>query len=398
MKPIQMIFSLIFCLSLVLTALNGAAQALSDSGTGVTVKGSGTSREAAIDDARRNAIARVCGMVVEASTQMENFIVVRDAVSTNTQGYITDFKIIGEGVSAGIHSITADVIVSNRPVKQDAQTLSQMVGGIRFMVVYDGRKVGMDKIPDFEWAYNRVNEKFSEGNIRYVEAERFKALQQESYNILGRDTSESSYVQKLGLFADAEFLVNIRSMRIQLEEKAVGTSARVTLEAVTYDNCTAEGLGSVVLEGDAKLSKDPAEAVRQSITSAIQNGYPRLMMFFNKKVGTWLNGTPYELRFYGFDSPRKLRALFTKLQNDRRFGGQINPVQTSGFTKLSLTFKAKSLDMYNFILDLADADTTIKPLELDAKLQYGRQISFAPNKVKVPELEQVQQVREKTSK
>lgn len=394
MKPSLLSSALILCFSLVFTAYQVAAQTTSGPSTRVTVKGNGTSREAAIDDARRAAIAQVCGMVVEASTQMENFVVVKDAVSTNTRGYITDFKIISEGVVAGIHSVSADVAVSNSPVKQDALTISQMIGGIRFMVIYDSRKVGMDKIPDFEWAYNRINEKFSEGNIRYVEAERFRALREESYKILGKDTSESSYVQKLGLFADAEFLVNIRSMRVVLEEKAIGTSARVTLEAVTYDNCTAEGLGSVVLEGDAKMSKDPAEAIRQSITSAIQNGYPRLMMFFNKKIGTWINGSPFELRFYGFDSPRALRSLFTQLQNDKRFGGQLNPVQTGGFVKVSMTFKAKSLDMYNAVLDLADADAKLKPLELDTKLQYGRQISFAPTKIKVPEVEVVNKVRE----
>jgi hypothetical protein len=386
---------ILFGLLLFVCGLARAQDTAPDKSSTVTVTGSGTSREAAIDDARRNAIAKVCGMLVDANTQMDNFIVVRDAVSTNTRGYIKDFKIIGEGVSNGINTITAQASVSNAPVKQDAESLSQLVGGIRFMVIYDERKLGLEQIPNFEWAYNRINEKFSEGNIRYVEAERFRALREEAYKILGKDTTESSYVQKLGLFADAEFLVSIKSMKIILEDKAVGTSARVILEAITYDNCTAEGLGTVVLEGDAKLSKDPSEAIKMSITSAIVNGYPRLMMFFNKKVGTWLNGSPFELRFYGISSPRALIPLVDKIRNDRNFGGQLNPVQTPGFLKYSLTFKAKSYDMYTKILEYADEIPALKGLQIDAKLQYGRQISFAPTNVVVPEAVERQKVIDK---
>jgi hypothetical protein len=32
----------------------------------------------------------------------------------------------------------------------------------------------------------------------------------EAFKILGSDTSEASYVQKLGMFADAEFLIFIK--------------------------------------------------------------------------------------------------------------------------------------------------------------------------------------------
>jgi hypothetical protein len=243
-----------------------------------------------------------------------------------------------------------------------------------------------EEVKNFEYAYERMNEKLIENKIRYIEKSRFEALKNEAYKILGSDTSEASYVQKLGMFADAEFLIFIKDLSVRTEQKAGGlTSTKVTIQAKAYDNCTAEGLGTVVFEGEWKTMPDAGEAARLSINSSIQSGYDRLMNFFNMRVGSWINGAPFELRFYGMGAPRNMRELINKLKSDSEFGGEMEPTMTADFVKLNITYKKKPYDMYNKVLDFADAIPDMKTKQIDAKLLYGRQISFAPLDVPVKE-------------
>jgi hypothetical protein len=352
----------------------------------IEVDGKGQSKEQAMNDAFRNAVQQACGTTIKASTKVENYVTLEDAIVSNSQGYIKSHTIISEKQETNFYSVRIKALVSLDPIKLDAQTLSQFVGGIRFLVLYDSRNMSPEEVKNFEYAYERMNEKLIENKIRYIEKSRFEALKNEAYKILGSDTSEASYVQKLGMFADAEFLIFIKDLSIRTEQKAGGlTSTKVTIQAKAYDNCTAEGLGTVVFEGEWKTMPDAGEAARLSINSSIQSGYDRLMNFFNMRVGSWINGAPFELRFYGMGAPRNMRELINKLKSDSEFGGEMEPTMTADFVKLNITYKKKPYDMYNKVLDFADAIPDMKTKQIDAKLLYGRQISFAPLDVPVKE-------------
>lgn len=352
----------------------------------IEVDGKGQSKEQAMNDAFRNAVQQACGTTIKASTKVENYVTLEDAIVSNSQGYIKSHSIISEKQETNFYSVRIKALVSLDPIKLDAQTLSQFVGGIRFLVLYDSRNMSPEEVKNFEYAYERMNEKLIENKIRYIEKSRFEALKNEAYKILGSDTSEASYVQKLGMFADAEFLIFIKDLSVRTEQKAGGlTSTKVTIQAKAYDNCTAEGLGTVVFEGEWKTMPDAGEAARLSINSSIQSGYDRLMNFFNMRVGSWINGAPFELRFYGMGAPRNMRELINKLKSDSEFGGEMEPTMTADFVKLNITYKKKPYDMYNKVLDFADAIPDMKTKQIDAKLLYGRQISFAPLDVPVKE-------------
>jgi hypothetical protein len=352
----------------------------------IEVDGKGQSKEQAMNDAFRNAVQQACGTTIKASTKVENYVTLEDAIVSNSQGYIKSHTIISEKQETNFYSVRIKALVSLDPIKLDAQTLSQFVGGIRFLVLYDSRNMSPEEVKNFEYAYERMNEKLIENKIRYIEKSRFEALKNEAYKILGSDTSEASYVQKLGMFADAEFLIFIKDLSIRTEQKAGGlTSTKVTIQAKAYDNCTAEGLGTVVFEGEWKTMPDAGEAARLSINSSIQSGYDRLMNFFNMRVGSWINGAPFELRFYGMGTPRNMIKLINKLKSDSEFGGEMEPTLTGDFVKLNITYKKKPYDMYTKIIELADAIPEMQAKQIDAKLLYGRQISFAPLDVPVKE-------------
>jgi hypothetical protein len=63
----------------------------------------------------------------------------------------------------------------------------------------------------------------------------------------------------------------------------------------------------------------------------------------------------------------------------------MEPTLTGDFVKLNITYKKKPYDMYTKIIELADAIPEMQAKQIDAKLLYGRQISFAPLDVPVKE-------------
>ena len=81
----------------------------------VTVNGYGKNESDAIDDAKRNAVEQVVGIVLKSRSKMQNFKLVMDVIDTRTQGYINSFKILSKEKDGSYISINARVDVSNEP-------------------------------------------------------------------------------------------------------------------------------------------------------------------------------------------------------------------------------------------------------------------------------------------
>jgi len=353
----------------------------------VEAKGVGTDRNMALHDAFRMAVSQAVGTYVQAETQVENFITIKDAIVTKATGYIKKYEILKEVPLPGSYEITIRAEVSTDPLKQDANILAQFIGGLRFLVLYDSREFNDLENTAGEFITERFNEALSERKIRYIEKNRFNQIKGEALRTLLNDTSEASYVQKLGLLADAEFIIFVKNVRIQSEKKGEVWSTKVTIDVKAYDNCTAEGLGTVVMEGSYKLNPDRESSLRIASGDAVLQGFDSLMLLFNQYLGEWISsGAPFELKFYGMGSPRSLRALILKLQSDPDYGGQMSdPSIVENVIKLNMTFKKKPFDLYNKIIDYADEIPELKAKEVDARIMYGRQISFAPLNVTVPD-------------
>lgn len=384
---------LLFTLVLLILGINVAS---ADNTTTVTARGAGLNRSEALTDALRNAVGQGVGVAVSSQTTVENFSLVRDAISTRTDGVIVSYKVLSETPATDRYELDIEAVVSLDPIKQSFTALQQMVGGIRFLVLYNDKTItGSPSLYDF--GVERMNENLKTKGYRYIEKSRFDDLKSEAARIMNNDTSQNTFIQKLGLFADAQFLIQISNIKVRIEPKADGIKAvKVTLEAKAYDNCVAEGLGTITLESGWLTSKDADDATRLCIAQAIDFGSNRLLALFNKSMADWVNnGAPYELRFYNVGKPRDLRGLIAKLQDDANFGGTLEPVQTDNFVKINCTYRKKPYDMYNTVLDYADAIPELKAKVIDTRLQYGRQISFAPDGVTVPDADALKKLNNK---
>jgi hypothetical protein len=357
----------------------------------VDAKGMGVNREDALQDALRNAIGQAVGVSIASESEVENFIMVKDAISTNTRGYISGYDILSETKLQNGYEIIVNARVSLAPLKADAQLLARQIGGVRFLVMYDKRMVEPESIPNLDYTVNRINNFLSEKNYRYIEKSRFERLQEEAFMIMkDTDTSTMNFVQKLGIMSGAQFIILIDNIHIntRLENFDTRSSAQVVIQAKVYDNCTAEGLGTVMLESGWKSSGGSTSPTYAGIDEAIQNGFQKVMSTFNSYVGDWVNnGTPYELRFYQIGTFRDFRDLRTRIRESSDFGGQLEITSVNDYTRLNVTFKSLPDDVAFDILDYADAIPAFKDKMLDVLMIYGRQISFSPRSVIIPELE-----------
>lgn len=365
----------------------------------VTATGQGENKETALQDALRNAVAQAAGIAVQSTTRVENFVTVQDAIATNTSGYIADYKVVSERKMSDLVSITVDAGVSMKPLAADAGLLARSIGGVRFLVTFDERGHDKKENDHLEYAVERFNQFLATKRYRYIENRRAKQIRKEASNLMqeGLD-QELGYAQQLALLADAQFIIQIKRLVMETRSEMFDTrtSAKVGIEVKAYDNCTGEGLGTVVLSSGDFASMDDVNGMHSAIDHAIQNDGQKLLETFAQYIGGWVNnGIPYELRFYDAGGFRELRALRQQLKADASFGGDMEVVSADDFQKLNCTFKRKPDELADKVLDVADNLPEFKTRNMDVKYMYGRQISFAPRTYKIPGLpEQAQTQRE----
>ncbi|PKP23194.1 MAG: hypothetical protein CVU05_00510 [Bacteroidetes bacterium HGW-Bacteroidetes-21] len=357
----------------------------------VEAKGVGIKREDALQDALRNAVGQAVGVSISSETRVENFVVLQDAIASRSQGYISKYDVLSEVPFPDRYELTVKAIVSLSPLKADINLLAKSIGGIRFLVMYDDRNIPSEEIVNYDYAVERVNEFLSNKGYRYIEKKRFDELKKEARGI-GNEIAptQEKYIQHLGMMSDAQFIIFISKIHTASKSEAFDTqtSTKFIVEIKSYDNCTAEGLGTTTLESGYHLGSDITGRMHTGIQEAVKNDFDKLLGSFTRYIGSWVNnGTPFELRFYQVGTYRDFRTLKTKLQEDPNFGGDMEIVSIDNYTKLNCTFKNKPDQLADKILDIADAIPELKVKILDIRLIYGRQLNFAPQKVVVPELQ-----------
>ena len=106
----------------------------------VTVTGVGDNKDAAIKDAFRNAVEQVVGIYVNSSTVVSNSQVELDKIYANSEGYITDFKVLrtaykGEGCHV---QVLVDVDTEPSSKLLSDLKLTYMLDNPRIMVKVSG--------------------------------------------------------------------------------------------------------------------------------------------------------------------------------------------------------------------------------------------------------------------
>jgi len=350
-------------------------------------------RQDAIDDALRLAVGKVGGVHLKSMTNVENFVTLKDAISTRSKGYVKTYDIIKETPLDGKYEITINATVSTKAMLEDAKTLAQMIGGVNFIVLYDGRNLADNEKSYYDFAYERINEKLNDKGYSRTEAGLFANAVS-----LVNDASEIGYMNKIGLYTNSEFIIQIKKIHVKTVEKAGGLVAtQVTMDVKAYDNCNWRNLGTVVFKSDWKIHKDKKFSERDAITDAIDLYFDRLMLQFNTDIGSWVeNGAPYELRYYSFElDDMDFIDYIDKLIEDPETVGEPGITTVDEYFKLVLRSKKSQFGVYRLILKSASQIENFKTQKPSREILYGRQFSLTPKGVKNTELEAKKEILNK---
>lgn len=190
-------YLMLICFTICATVL----QAQSD--VTVEAKGVGLERADALQDALRNAVSQAVGATLSSQTMVENFMVVSDAISSNTTGYIQKYTIVKEVPLKDRVEVTVSAEVTTTTMEADFNLISKSIGGVRFLVMVDPNEVAATNVEDLEFAVTKINSFLAQRNYRYVDNSRFQSLKKEATNMMEESNAGLTYVQSLGLRADA---------------------------------------------------------------------------------------------------------------------------------------------------------------------------------------------------
>lgn len=352
----------------------------------VEAKGTGLNRQDALQNALRNAISQAVGVNLRSETRVENFMIISDAIASNTSGYIKKYNILKEVPFPDRFEVTVQADVTVNSLEADFKLLAKTIGGVRFLVMVDPMVKDETEKKNLQLAVDRINGFLAEKSYRYVDQSRLKALVSERSNLFQSLNNDVSYAQQLAVLSNAQYIILVSQLTSKdvLGRFDISSGKSVSFQARAFDNCTGEGLGSVTLES---LPKAGTLNQTQAINQAVETNFSKLMGMFTSYMGSWVNnGTPYEIRFYNSGTFRDLRTLRNKLKEDKNFGGDFEIVSANNYTKLICTYKDRADELADKILDYADDIPALKKQLIDVKMIYGRQINFAPQSYNIPNL------------
>ncbi len=106
----------------------------------------GLARDQAINDALRKAVEQTLGTFVQASTIVQNSMVVEDNILAWSDGYVRSYRVINEGmVDASTFEANIEAVVELANLKNDwesVQNLLNRMGNPRIMFMIDEQNIG----------------------------------------------------------------------------------------------------------------------------------------------------------------------------------------------------------------------------------------------------------------
>jgi len=350
----------------------------------VEVTAKGKNAKDARTMAKRDALEKAVGTEIVTNSQMTNMILTSDAIATSSKGYIASFSVIDERpVDDGkMYQVHATAEVSLDPLQQSADIIAQLIGGLKFIVLYDPRGLTPHELEYYEFAYERMNEKLNVQGYERVEASLFKNL----VTMLNPADTGKSFMNNMGLYTNSEFIIWIKNIEVTKQGEVGGIpNYNVAMEVKAYDNCNWRNLSTIYFK-DNNAGMDEKEAWRNAISTSVDNSFDRFMMLFNNDIAKWIDqGSPYEIRFYGFNQMDDMDWFDYEdiLAADPDTKENLDVLKAKEY----YVIKMKSLKTRrNFIRMAFKATKEIENFETKIDIRYGRQFSITPKGKEIPEI------------
>jgi hypothetical protein len=320
----------------------------------VDVEGRGLSEEAALQDAFRNAIEAVVGVMINAETEVSNFQTVRDRIFSHAEGYVASHKVLDRFQHPdGSVGLRVRVAVTERSIHDDLvalKVLQQQLGNPKLVVSYDphGPQHAMTGL-----AVDRMNAYLAAKGIAYVQAPEGEAA-----------------ATAIAEQADAAVVLSadLRETRRSGEWRFV--KARVQIRI--HEAATLRGLGTETgYSRELAMRSGVVSGYEAATEEAVKDAADRtLKLLLTHWKSDAYQGRPYRVVLRGIDGYEQQRR-FTELLKE--VGRQVK-LESSG--KGEATFTVWSREPVDGLLDRVMTRSRQTPLKLELSRQEAGRLEL----------------------
>lgn len=249
------------------------------------VVGMGDNREAALDDAKRNAVEQIVGTMIDSRSMSEMAVVKLDEIYTKSRGFVKKITVLEEGPAGGAYRIKALIDVDTDPDAKlmDQLTMLMMLNDPRIAVVilrssagqgsYDeGAQSGHDTVIE-----SAINDRLVDMGFSHV-VDTAHIMQLQDTPLLTRIYNGREGLHTDGVDRAVEYLVlgesAIDAYNVAITDRVNGGSqetglktVRVNLTAKILNYSTGDMVGSFTVSGNG-LENNQVRAVEIAAVKA----------------------------------------------------------------------------------------------------------------------------------
>ncbi|MBD3422282.1 MAG: hypothetical protein GF398_19385 [Chitinivibrionales bacterium] len=334
MNKLGLFVPVVLCLSL----LSFAQEVLEAEGTGL-----GANRDEALLAAKRDAVEKGVGTMLLSQTEIENFMVKRDNILTNTQGYVKSFEIISEMPTAdNLIQMHIKAVLARSAIHKDlaaALILIESMNKPKVMVIVQENNVGNEEPTNQAAEIALIGFLKDPYGFEVVDpsmVQSIKASQQKMAQVAGNAAEAAAIGSRFG----AEVVVTGQAVSRVAEGMSknlggmVSVQCDVSLRAV---NCATGRVVGTANGHAAKVHIAPTTAGNQGITKAAQKAGAKLLDNIMKDwSGQLNNGIPLSVSIKGVPNFRIRNGVLSALKGvagvtsvrERNWDGQSKLLQT----------------------------------------------------------------------
>jgi len=355
---LQYISQSIFALALILPACKSGGDKPKTNDGWVTVTGvaqiqnnnMGLAKDEALKDAKRVAVQEVLGSVVSARSDVKNYELVRQTVTSKSEGLIESYDILSsDAVSANEYHVKIKAKVSEKLVTQTIEEVVASQGKPRMMVILD--ETLNDKVDRNKVAQTEIESQFIAQGFPFVDKSTVeKILKNNRRKISAALGGDNSAARELGVDAGAEIIL-VGSSRVKSAGSVAG-SQLISMQADISVRVIDINTGKI-LTADQEHGAYPHINPDTGAMLAIKRAVPPLKdKLVADIVRLWdvNRANTIALLVTGLDY-EKLMVLRGELSEKVRGVKAVNPKGSAGkAAKLEVEFEGSSFDLADRLL------------------------------------------------
>jgi hypothetical protein len=318
-------------------------------------------RDKAIDNAQRNAVERVVGVMISSSTEVENFQVKMDRILSESKGFINHYKIISERREGDTYEVSIEADVGMGKLKDRLSALNLIMARKskpRLMILFSGR-AQKDAVAESAMARHFMSQGF-----KLVDANTFKkSLERENLRDL---TVNQQAAASFGHRYGAEILI-VGDVETSSSSSKFGEIEMTTNKVIVSTKVINVDTGEVLATDSETRSAPGIRDDIKQITVEASNTLAKKMTdeIMDRWSSELTNTVTVKLVVSGFEAYQDLLQFKDQLSNEiKGFKELYQRAFANGQVELDLEIRGNTQGVADDLIAMKFNDRKLKIIEI----------------------------------